>query len=46
MLNNEKIYLTFDDGPSDTTKTLLDILKRNNVCSSFFVTNEYNHLHL
>ena len=42
----KKIYLTFDDGPSETTKTLLDILKRNNVCASFFVSNEYNHLHL
>ena len=42
----KKIYLTFDDGPSETTKTLLDILKRNNVCASFFVSNEYNHSHL
>ena len=31
------IYLTFDDGPSEYTKQLLDVLKRNNVQATFFV---------
>lgn len=31
------IYLTFDDGPSEYTKKLLEILKRNNVKATFFV---------
>lgn len=34
------IYLTFDDGPSELTNKLLDILKRENVKVSFFVTNK------
>ena len=34
----EKIcYLTFDDGPSDNTLKILDILKRYNVKATFFV---------
>lgn len=32
------IYLTFDDGPSDYTAKLLDILKKYNVKVTFFVT--------
>ena len=39
------IYLTFDDGPSEYTNELLDILKKYNVKATFFVTNfkpEYN----
>lgn len=34
-----KIYFTFDDGPSETTDLLLDILKKHHVKASFFVTN-------
>ena len=30
-------YLTFDDGPSDNTEKILDILKDNNVKATFFV---------
>lgn len=30
-------YLTFDDGPSDNTPKILDILKENNVKATFFV---------
>lgn len=30
-------YLTFDDGPSDLTPGLLDILKKNDVKATFFV---------
>ncbi|MBR5027367.1 polysaccharide deacetylase family protein [Candidatus Saccharibacteria bacterium] len=32
------IYLTFDDGPSQYTARLLDILKKYNVKATFFVT--------
>ena len=35
---NKIIYLTFDDGPSIYTNTLLDILKQYNVKATFFVT--------
>lgn len=31
------IYLTFDDGPSEYTQQLLDVLKRNDVQATFFV---------
>lgn len=33
----KKAYLTFDDGPSDNTKKILDILDANNVKATFFV---------
>lgn len=34
------IYLTFDDGPNNTTTTqILDVLKKYNVKATFFVTN-------
>ena len=36
----KNIYLTFDDGPSLYTGTLLDILKKYNVKATFFVTNQ------
>lgn len=38
-------YLTFDDGPSQYTKELLDTLKSNNVHATFFVvgTNVVNY---
>lgn len=31
------VYLTFDDGPSDTTDAILDVLKAKNVKATFFV---------
>ncbi len=35
------IYLTFDDGPNEgTTNVILDILKKENVKATFFVTNK------
>ncbi len=35
-----KIYLTFDDGPSTTiTPRILDILKKNNIKATFFIVN-------
>lgn len=30
-------YLTFDDGPSDNTAKILDILKENNIKATFFI---------
>mgnify|MGYP002508218763 CR=1 FL=1 len=33
-----KVYLTFDDGPSENTAKILDILKERNIKATFFVT--------
>ena len=41
------VYLTFDDGPSANTEKVLDILKKENVKATFFVTGnnpKYNYL--
>nr|WP_315115235.1 polysaccharide deacetylase family protein [uncultured Clostridium sp.] len=35
--NKKVIYLTFDDGPSVVTETVLDILKENDVKATFFL---------
>ena len=41
--SNEKIcYLTFDDGPSEKTLEILDILKAYNIKATFFVINSPN----
>lgn len=32
-----RVYLTFDDGPSNNTSKILDILKRHNINATFFV---------
>lgn len=37
--DQKTIYLTFDDGPSNTTEKILDILKEENVKATFFVIN-------
>ena len=34
---NKIAYLTFDDGPSNNTKDILDILNANNIKATFFV---------
>ena len=31
------VYLTFDDGPSSTTESILDTLKQEQVPATFFV---------
>lgn len=36
---NSIIYLTFDDGPSDETAHILDILKENGIHATFFIVN-------
>ena len=38
MMNNKKLVaLTFDDGPSNITEKVLDILEENNIVGSFFL---------
>ena len=37
------IYLTFDDGPGESTGRLLDILDRYNVKATFFTTSMYGY---
>lgn len=39
-MNQKKVYLTFDDGPSRSTDKILDILKKNNVKATFFVVGK------
>lgn len=36
---NSTIYITFDDGPSNITSKLLDVLKEENVKATFFILN-------
>ncbi|WP_367925453.1 polysaccharide deacetylase family protein [uncultured Ruthenibacterium sp.] len=35
--SEKTVYLTFDDGPSSTTESILDILQQENVPATFFV---------
>ncbi|MCR4802232.1 MAG: polysaccharide deacetylase [Lachnospiraceae bacterium] len=37
LIEGKKVYLTFDDGPSQNTEQILDILKENDVKATFFV---------
>lgn len=40
---NEKVaYLTFDDGPSQNTIKILDVLKSENIKATFFINGNYN----
>jgi len=36
--HTRKVYLTFDDGPSESTREILDVLKEYDVKATFFVT--------
>ncbi|WP_425449286.1 polysaccharide deacetylase family protein [Dethiothermospora halolimnae] len=36
--NGQYVYLTFDDGPSKETKTILQVLRKENIKATFFVT--------
>lgn len=38
----KKIYLTFDDGPTQYTQQLLEVLDKYEVKVTFFVTNQYS----
>lgn len=35
-----QVYFTFDDGPSEQTEEILDVLKKNNVKATFFVVGK------
>lgn len=39
-VQTRKVYLTFDDGPSENTQKILDILNQYEVKATFFVTGE------
>ncbi len=41
-VNGKVCYLTFDDGPSENTLKIMDILKKYNVKATFFVTGSGN----
>lgn len=34
------VYLTFDDGPSSNTSSILDVLEKNDIRATFFVTGQ------
>lgn len=38
------VYLTFDDGPSDRTLEILDILNKNNIKATFFIVSNNSNL--
>ena len=42
-LTKKVAYLTFDDGPSEITDEILDILKEKNIKATFFVTYHGNY---
>lgn len=42
--NEKVVYLTFDDGPSENTKKVLDILAQYDVKATFFVTGAHEEL--
>jgi len=44
IYKNSMIYLTFDDGPSNVTGQILDILKDKDVKATFFVVNQSDSL--
>ena len=44
IYKNSMIYLTFDDGPSNITGQVLDILKEKNIKATFFVINNSDSL--
>lgn len=43
--NQKVIYLTFDDGPSEYTETLLDVLAEYDAKATFFITNGDEEFH-
>jgi len=40
LVSDKTVFLTFDDGPSEGTAALLDILKKKGVTASFFVNGK------
>ena len=43
--NNKLVALTFDDGPSETTRDILNVLDRENIKATFFVVGQNIDLH-
>lgn len=43
--NTRKVYLTFDDGPSENTRAILDVLEKYKVKATFFVTGQSANSH-
>ncbi len=43
--HTRKVYLTFDDGPSENTRAILDILQEYDVKATFFVTGQQAESH-
>jgi peptidoglycan/xylan/chitin deacetylase (PgdA/CDA1 family) len=39
-LNNKTVYLTIDDGPTDTTEHFLDVMKKHHSHAAIFVVGE------
>lgn len=44
LVGNRTVFLTFDDGPSEGTSLLLDILQKKGVKATFFVNGKSNPL--
>ena len=46
IYNSEKkrAFLTFDDGPSQNTNDILNVLKENNIKAIFFVLREFSYV--
>jgi peptidoglycan-N-acetylglucosamine deacetylase len=42
VLDRKTVFLTFDDGPSAGTDSILDILKKNGIQATFFVNGKSN----
>jgi len=40
-LPDKTVYLTFDDGPSEWTETILNILKKENIKGTFFICGDW-----
>ncbi len=40
-LPDKTVYLTFDDGPSEWTEKILDILKKEDVKATFFISGDW-----
>jgi peptidoglycan/xylan/chitin deacetylase (PgdA/CDA1 family) len=47
QVDEKEVYLTFDDGPSENTSTVLEILKDNDIKATFFVNGHpgYNDVY-
>jgi len=44
--STKKVYLTFDDGPSENTPKILDILEAQDVKATFFVVNTMHNKYM